>query len=199
MAEPESFLLAVRVWQADGNAAHPTPRAPIFPPPLSVARMDLDPLDADARRCLDEGRDPSFLWAAQEKGHLSAELRACNEADAAALTIHAARFDRPQWSPDLEINRRVRLSTVFFYPVGDLAWVVSTNPSVVCVDHVQAFWLSHRHVSAVTVSANEALQGGGGQVCWISTTTIRVCEWLALTQICWNIIIIFCRTRRSIF
>jgi O-acetyl-ADP-ribose deacetylase (regulator of RNase III) len=137
-----SFELAVRVFNEPLPATAVT--VATLPPPLA-AHLAAQPPCGDAALFLTSGADPSVLWAAQENGSVSAELKAINGQDFEALQRDRAHAQSRERASSFERT----------FPVSD-----TVNRCVrVCDD----FWLSHRHVNAVTVSANEALQGGGGQ------------------------------------
>lgn len=125
-----SFQIAVEIWNEPlpSSRIHPI----LFPAPFSTPNQ---PSSQEAAHCLANDINPQSLWAAQERGNASFELRECNLSDLAALRrdrlqeVKSAFSREFQSSP--EINQRVVCST--------------------------KFWLARHHVSAVTVSANEAL------------------------------------------
>lgn len=132
--------MAVQLWneelpvtQVDQVVFPPKLAQPPTPPTIEVAKF------------LAEDIDPSSTWTKEEKGYMSQELSQKNKSDYEEFCAELAQskknnsecaFTR-KFDVAPQINSLVRLSN--------------------------AFWLSHRQVSAVTVSANETLQGGGGQ------------------------------------
>jgi hypothetical protein len=158
MNSKTSFKTAVEIWN---NDLPETPIQPVnFPQfrPLTASRV---PPTEEVARFLETNSDPRSLWANQEHSYMSKDLQKTNETDlkqlaesilsesisSLSVSASSSRQSQSKDEPDMKLSRR-------FVPSAEINRRVQLS---------NAFWLSHRDVSAVTVSANEALQGGGGQ------------------------------------
>jgi hypothetical protein len=130
-----SIEAAILEWNLTPTESFEPPQ--LFPPPLPSVGIDIDPLPTEISGMYERGENPLLtIWAQTEKS-LSPELIEKNASDHALLTANIEKF-ACLYTVCPQINQRVRLADD-----GEL-------------------WLT-LPVDAVTVSANEALQGGGGQ------------------------------------